>query len=75
MQKITFIRTMIDIFTNNAIVKTITEFVNFCNEQRYFGQKNLKFLKKMPINKLEPEHTNRYLFGNVNLKMENGKLL
>jgi len=56
MQKRTFIRTMMDIFFDNAIVKTIASFVNFCNEQRYYNHHELKFLKNMPINKLMKEN-------------------
>ena len=63
MQKRTFIRTMLDIFFDNAIVKAISSFVNFCNEQRYFNHHELKFLKKMPINNIEQKQfTNRYVF-------------
>ncbi len=63
MQKRTFIRTMLDIFFDNAIVKAISSFVNFCNEQRYFNHHELKFLKKMPINNIEQKQTlNRFLF-------------
>jgi hypothetical protein len=50
MQGRTFLRTMLDIFFNNVIVRTITSFVNFCKEQRYYHKKELKFLKKMPLN-------------------------
>ena len=53
MQNRTIIRTTLDIFLNNAMVRTIVSLVNFCNEQRYFYKKKLKFLQKMPINKLE----------------------
>ena len=63
MQKRTFIRTMLDIFFNNAIAKAITSFVNFCNEQRYYNHHELKFLKKMPINNIEQKQAlNRFLF-------------
>lgn len=63
MQKRTFIRTMLDIFFNNALVKTIVSVVNFCNEQRYYNNHELKFLKNMPINKIEQKQTlNRYVF-------------
>ena len=63
MQKRTFIRTMLDIFFDNALVKSAAAFVNFCNEQRYYNRHELKFLKNMPINKVgnvPPE--NRFLF-------------
>ena len=53
MQNITFLRTMFDIFFDNAVVRTIRSLVNFCNEQRGFGMQKLKFSKKMPIKKVE----------------------
>ena len=54
---------MLDILFDNAIVKSIAAFVNFCNEQRYFNHNELKFLKNMPINKVEQKKTlNRFLF-------------
>ncbi len=52
-----------DVFFDNAITKSVASLVNFCNEQTYFCQPKLKFLKNMPINKVEitpPE--NRFLF-------------
>ena len=53
MEKRTFIRTMMDFFLNNAFVKAIASFVNFCYEQSYYSQKELKFFKNLPINKTE----------------------
>ena len=54
---------MLDILFDNAIVKAIASFVNFCNEQRYYNHHELKFLKKMPINNIEQKKTlNRFLF-------------
>ena len=72
MQKRTFIRTMLDILFDNAIVKAIAAFVNFCNEQRYFNHNELKFLKNMPINKVEQKkNINRYVFqGNKVIRHE-----
>lgn len=55
MQKRTFIRTMLDIFFENAIAKALVSFVNFCNEQRYYNHRELKFLKNMPINRIVKE--------------------
>lgn len=65
MQNITFLRTMFDIFFDNAVVRTIRSLVNFCNEQRDFGTQKLKFLKKMPIKKAE-SHTPQ--FGQIVVK-------
>ena len=72
MQKRTFIRTMLDILFDNAIVKAIAAFVNFCNEQRYYNRRELKFLKKMPINNIEQKkNINRYVFqGNKVIRHE-----
>ena len=64
---------MIDIFLENAVVKAIVSVVNFCKEQRYYGSRELKFLKNMPINNISIETNNRYLFKNSKLKVENGK--
>lgn len=64
---------MIDIFLDNAMVKAIASVVNFCKEQRYYGSRELKFLKNMPINNISIETNNRYLFKNGKLKVENGK--
>ena len=66
MEKRTIIRTMFDIFLNNAFVKTIVSFVNFCYEQTYYSNKELKFFKNLPINKVEKEenYSNKLLFAN-----------
>ena len=54
MQKRTFFRILIDnLILNNAFCKAIVALVNFCNEQSYYGQKKLKFLKKMPLTKVQ----------------------
>lgn len=65
MQNRTFFRIMINnLFLNNPFCKAIVSFVNFCNEQDYFAQKKLKFLKKMPLTKIEPvtPYTKKFLF-------------
>ena len=50
MQIRTFVRIMIEnLFINNAFCKAIKSLVNFCYEQSYFNNNNLKFLEKMPI--------------------------
>ena len=73
MHKRTFFRTMIDKFLNNSITKTVFAIVNFCNEQRYFRSKKLKFLQNMSIQHVEAaNYDNRFLF-NGKLKVENGK--
>ena len=66
MQGRTFFRIMIDnLFINNAIAKTIVALVKFCNEQSYYGRKELKFLQKMPLNKTRQKynHDSRFLFN------------
>ena len=68
MQGRTFFRIMLDIFLNNALVKAISNFVNFCNEIRYYNHKELKFLKKMPINNnvvKEEYYKNRFIFNSI----------
>ena len=54
MQGRTFFRIMINnLFVDNAICKALSALVNFCKEQSYYRQKELKFLKKMPLTKSE----------------------
>ena len=62
----TFFRIMLDnLFVNNAICKAIIALVNFCNEQSYYGRKKLKFLKKMPLTKIEAQsnYTTKFIFN------------
>lgn len=66
MQGRTFFRIMIDnLLVNNAFCKTISALVNFCNEQSYYNRKELKFLKKMPLNKIKQDSTynKRFIFN------------
>ena len=67
MQGRTFFRRMLDIFLNNAICNAIVAFVNFCNEQRYYNRKELKFLKKMPLNNIVKDeyYKNRFVFNSI----------
>ena len=54
MQGRMFFRIMVDnLFVNNPVAKAISALVNFCNEQNYYGKKELKFFKKMSLNKVE----------------------
>ena len=65
MQGRTFFRIMIEnLFVNNVFCKTIVALVNFCKEQSYYYRKELKFLKKMPLNKVEnkTKYDNRFVF-------------
>ena len=67
----TFFRIMIDnLFVNNALSKALIALVNFCNEQSYYGKKELKFLQKMPLKKLEQKnkYDSRFVF-NTNPKI------
>ncbi len=66
MQGRTFFRIMLDnLFVNNALSKAIIALVNFCNEQNYYNRKELKFLKKMPLNNIKQEnyYKNRFIFN------------
>lgn len=47
-----------NLFINNVFTKSIMALVNFCNEQSYYNRKELKFFKKMPLNKLDS--SNKY---------------
>ena len=63
MQNRTLVRTILDIIFDNAIAKTIASVVNFCKEQQYYHNHELKFLKNVPINKLDFQQTpDRFLF-------------
>lgn len=65
MQGRTFLRIMFDnLFVNNILSKAVSAFVNFCNEQSYYNQKELKFLKKMPLNNIKNSNSyhKRYVF-------------
>lgn len=63
----TILRTILDILFDNAICKSIASFVNFCNEQRYYNRKELKFLKKIPLNNIPTEnpYKNKYIFNSI----------
>ncbi len=64
----TFFRIMIDnLFINNAFCKAISALVNFCNEQQYYGKKELKFVKKMPLYSIKQNNSydNRFIFNNT----------
>ncbi len=73
----TFFRIMLDnLFLNNAFCKAIFALVNFCNEQSYYGRKELKFLKKMPLNKIKEENSvykNRFIFNTDQISGANYK--
>lgn len=67
MQGRTFFRILIDnLFVNNALSRALSALMNFCNEQTYYNNKKLKFLKKMPLNKIEPNnlYDKRFIFKN-----------
>ncbi len=66
MQGRTFFRIMMDsLFVNNALCKAISSLVNFCNEQRYYSHKELKFLEKMPLNNVQNKsvYTKKFIFN------------
>ena len=68
MQGRTFLRIMIDnLFVNNAFCKAILALVNFCNEQSYFNKKQLKFLKKMPLTKIDSDssYKTKFIFNST----------
>ncbi len=69
MQIRTFLRIMINnLFVNNALSKALASLVNFCNEQRYYNRKELKFLKKMPLNNIMDKNTysKKFIFNSTN---------
>jgi hypothetical protein len=64
MQSRTFFRTMLDILFNNSFFKAVNSYVKFCNEQRYYNDRELKFFENVPINNLEhnPFTQNKFVF-------------
>ncbi len=70
----TFFRIMLDIIINNAVFKSIASGVNFCNEIRYYNRKELKFLKKMPINiAKENYYKKRFVFNSITSNRNSSK--
>lgn len=68
MRARTFFRIMIDnLFVNNPFCKAIIAVVNFCNEQNYYNRKELKFLKKMPLNNISKDsmYKTRFIFNST----------
>ena len=54
---------MLDIVFDNAAVRTVASLVNFCKEQLYYNRSELKFLKNLPINKIETSAVqNKFVF-------------
>lgn len=65
MQGRTFFRIMVDnLFVNNPIVKAISTLMKFCNNSVMYDKKNLKFLKKVPLNNTEPvlKYNKKFVF-------------
>lgn len=58
-----------NLFVNNALCKALSSLVNFCNEQSYFSQKQLKFLEKMPLknNKQDSVYKTRFIFDSTQI--------
>ena len=76
MRERTFLRIMLDIIFNNAVFRTIASIVNFCNEQRYYNRKELKFLKKMPLNNNVVQndyYKKRFVFNSITGKRTSSK--
>ena len=68
MRERTFFRIMIDnLFINNAFCKALLALINFCNEQQYYGKKELKFVKKMPLYNIKQNksYDNRFIFNST----------
>lgn len=66
MQWRTFFRIMVDnLFVNNPIAKSIGVLVNFCNNSTLYNKNELKFSKKMPLNKIERKsvYDKRFVFN------------
>ena len=53
----TFFRMMIDIlFINNPFCRAISTIVNFCNNQRFYNKKELKFFRNVPLSNIEHKY-------------------
>ena len=68
MQTRKIVQKILKLIFDKAIVKTIALYVNFCKEQRYYNQKELKFLKKMPLNNnivKDEYYKNRFIFNSI----------
>ena len=66
MQGRTYFRIMFNnLFVNNALSKAVFALINFCKEQMYYSKKELKFLKKMPLNNTElyNKSENKFIFN------------
>ena len=77
MQGRTFFRIMIDnLFVKNPLCMAIIAFVNLCNNCSIYNRRNLKFLKKMPLNNNDSvgiNYKNKFVFDSskvigVNIK-------
>ena len=66
MQGRTFLRIMFNnLFVNNALCRALVSFVNFCNEQRYYNRKELKFLENLPLNNVKNNgYSKKFIFTN-----------
>lgn len=64
MQNRTFLRTMLDLFFDNAFIKAIQACVKFCNEQQYYHREKLKFLKNVPLDNIDknPFYRDKFIF-------------
>lgn len=68
MQVRTFLRIMFNnLFIDNAFCKALSSLVNFCNEQRYYNRKELKFLEKMPLNNVKDNnpYSKKFIFNST----------
>ena len=71
----TFFRKMLDKILDNAVIKAVSSFVNFCNEQRYYNRKELKFSEKLPLTSLvEKEYyKSKFVFNSITSKRTGSK--
>ena len=71
----TFFRKMLDKILDNAVIKAVSSFVKFCNEQRYYNRKELKFSEKMPLTSLvEKEYyKSKFVFNSITSKRTGSK--
>lgn len=72
----TFFRILVNkLFLSNPFYKALVAIVNFCNEQRGYDTKKLKFLKKVPLYKEEDNsvYKKKFIFNSSNLTGANFK--
>ena len=63
----TFFRILIEnLFLKNALAEAFKKFLNFYYEQRYYNERELKFIDKLPLNNIQVQskkYDSRFVFN------------